>query len=454
MANALKKKETTEKSSTSVNERKAILTVLSALTMRAEIASRLGKSFGGKRDLYEALGYPTNPTFNDYMARYKRQDIAGAIIDAPVGECWRRPPQVTESLEEETEFEKAWTALVETKGIYHFLPRVDRLASIGHYAVLLMGFDDGKELSVEVKSAKKLLFLVPYSEQNATIATSVNDTKNERYGWPESYSISMKSPVGGDSSLTKQVHWSRVIHVAEGCLEDNVLGSPGLESVLNRLQDLELLMGGSAEMFWRGAFPGLGLNIAPDAQIGEQDLQAMRDELEEYIHGFKRTLRTKGIDIKELTPQVADPSNHVSVQIDAISCAKRIPKRILLGSERGELASSQDEKAWMNHIDERRRKHCEPMILRPLIDRLIRVGVLPTPKEKYTAIWPDLMIPSEKDKAEVGEIRSRTLGNFVNAIGAESVVPISIFQKKMLGLSQDEISQIDLIQGQEDKSID
>lgn len=435
-----------------VNERKAVLTVLSALTMRAEIASRLGKSFSDKRDLYEALGYNKNPTFNDYMARYKRQDIASAIIDAPVGECWRRPPQVTESLEEETEFEKTWTALVEAKGIYHFLPRVDRLASIGHYAVLLMGFDDGKELNVEVKSAKKLLFLVPYSEQNATIATSVNDTKNERYGWPETYSISMKSPPGGDSGITKQVHWSRVIHVAEGCLEDNVLGSPGLESVLNRLQDIELLLGGSAEMFWRGAFPGYGFNIAPDATIGEQDLTNLKDEIEDYMHGLKRYLRLRGVDVESLAQQVADPSNHVSVQIDAISCAKRIPKRILLGSERGELASSQDEKAWMDHIDERRRKHCEPMILRPLIDRLIKVGVLPPPKEKYTAIWPDLMIPSEKEKAEVGEIRSRTLGNFVNAIGAESVVPISIFQKKMLGFSQEEITQMDLIREQEDEN--
>ena len=45
-----------------------------SLSGRANILSRLGKSYGGDRDVYEALGYPTVIGFNDYAARYERQD--------------------------------------------------------------------------------------------------------------------------------------------------------------------------------------------------------------------------------------------------------------------------------------------------------------------------------------------------------------------------------------------
>ena len=108
--------------------------------------------------------------------------------------------------------------------------------------------------------------------------------------------------------------------------------------------------------------------------------------MDSYLHGFQRYLRLQGIDIQELKPQLADPSNHFAVLINMISIATGIPKRILLGSERGELASSQDEKNWADQIDSRRKDHCEPMILRPLIDSLIGVGVLPEPKGEYVVV--------------------------------------------------------------------
>ena len=423
---------------------RGVLAGLSELVTRSGMAAYLGKSYGGDRDLYTALGYKTTLDYKDYLARYQRQDIASAIIEAPVKASWRYQPMITETDEEETAFEKDWAALSEKLQAYHYFSRLDIVTGIGRYGVLLIGFNDGVDLSLPVRRASDVLYLMPYSESSAKITSFVTDESDRRYALPEMYRINITT--GSDTGAkSMNVHWTRVIHVAENATENDVYGTPRLKKVFNRLEDLERIVGGSAEMFWRGAFPGFGLPIQADASVSDQTLSQLQDEMEKYLHGFQRYLRLQGVDIKELKAQVADPSNHVSVIVDMISAATRIPKRILLGSERGELASSQDERNWMQQIDERRHNLCEAKIIRPFIDRLIEFGVLSKPTEHYTVEWPDLLTPSDKDKAEVGEIRAKALKNYVEAVGAETIVPSEIFLKKFLNLTNEDIEQIDNI---------
>lgn len=438
-----------------INQTKKLLQIMSALTQRAGISASLGKSFGGDRDLYTALGYKLLPTFADYMGRYKRQDIAQAIIDAPVRACWRQVPEITESEDKPTDFEIKWIDLVGRRSVFHYLSRCDRLSSIGEYAVLLLGFDDGIELNEEVTHASDLLYLMPYSQDAASIDKYDEDTKSERYGQVNQYKINMSVGTSG-TSISKQVHWSRVIHVSQGNLVTEVFGIPRLECVLNRLEDLERISGGSAEMFWRGAFPGLAFKLDKLAEFDDQkqSLSELKDQVDEYIHGLRRDLRLQGITVESIAQQVADPSHHVSMLLDLIAAAVRIPKRILMGSERGELASSQDEKNWALHIDGRRQEHCEAKILRPLINRLVDVKVLPKPKEGYTVNWPDILTASDKEKAEVGAIKTKALKDYVDALGAAEVLPVSIFLKDILGFTTDEIEQIDAIVGEQQAEVE
>jgi hypothetical protein len=424
------------------NEKQQLYALASELAMRSILASRLGQSYGGDRDIYAALGYPKILDYAQYEARYQRQDIAKAIIDAPAEDSWRDFPKVEEPTEESTDFELTWDKLAKEKKLANILPRLDRLASLGRYAVLLLGFDDKGEFSTEVTKASNLLYAMPYSESSAKAATYERDKTNPRYGLPVTYNISSKDAENKTSSMI--VHWSRIIHVAEDCLENDVFGIPRLEAVYNRLQDLELISGGSAEMFWRGAFPGLGFTQdGLSADLTDVEKTAFKEQVENYVHNLQRYLSMKGVKIDQLAVQVADPTNHIAIQIDLISAAVRIPKRILLGSERGELASSQDERAWATRIDKRRKTYCGPLIIQPLIERLVSVGVLPLPKEKYDIKWPDPLAPSEKDKAEIGEIRARSLASYTNAIGADTFIPLEIFAEKFLGLSPQDITRID-----------
>jgi hypothetical protein len=389
---------------------------MSAIATRQDIAARLGKSYGDNRKLYEALGYKLSPTYNDYAAKYQRM-------------------------------EKKWLELCKKHRIFHYLSRADRLGSLGTYSVLFLGFNDSADTKQEAITARDLLYLMPYSMVNATISQYDIEPKSERYGKPLIYKINPKSISSMSSSKAAtniEVHHSRIIHVAEDCLEDDVEGIPRLRSVLNRLEDIEKLAGGSAEMFWRGAYQGLAFLTKEGRTMGTQTLDMIETEMEKYQHDLQRYLRIDGMDVQNLAPQIADPKGHMDVQLDLLSAATRIPKRILLGSERGELSSSQDEKNWAKVIQARQREHCEAVMLRPLVDRLIAVKILPKPgKDEYTVEWPDLLAPGDRDKAEIGEIRSKALKAYVDSIGAEDVLPPSMFLEKMLGCTDEEIMEID-----------
>jgi len=420
---------------------------LSMLVTRASLMSKLGKQYGGDREIYKALGYPsTEITFSDYYAKYLRQDIAKAIIDRPVKATWQGSIELIETNDEKrTTFEKDWINLFRDFGLKSVLSRVDRLAGIGKYGVLLLGFDDTptiEDFSKPVKSGKRKLFYIkPFSEESAKINSYVSDNKDKRYGLPEFYDIVTTDPASNNTRTVK-VHHSRVIHVVEDVLESEVEGIPKLQAVYNRLMDLEKLVGGDAEMFWRGARPGYQGKILPNYQMTSKTEQDLKDQIDEYENNLRRILVNEGLELESLAQQIADPANHVNIQIQMISAVTGIPQRILLGSERGELASSEDRGEWMMFIQARREDHVEPHILRPLVDKLIKHGVLPEPSDGYTIKWDDLYSMSEKARVDIGKARATALREYTLNPMAEAIIPPSTFMQFFLGLTSDQIELI------------
>lgn len=386
----------------------------------------------------EALDYPIDIDYYAYRHRYKRQDIAQRIVKAPVGATWRYEPSVYESTEEDTPFEKSFDELKRSINLYYYLYKLDLLASLGRYAVLYLGFNDNKDVSLPVINANNLVYVTPVAEPQANIVQWNTDIKSPRHGKPEVYQISL--PVGeGLAPAVKNVHWSRIIHVAENSLENDVYGLPRLEVVYNRLIGLEKLAGGSPEMYWRGARPGYTAQAIDNGIVNDSQLDDLKEQLSNFVNNLQRWLYVEGLNIQSLSPQVVSPKDHVEVQLQLISAACRIPIRILTGSERGELASNQDERAWLSYIDERREEVGEKLILRPLVDRLISADVLKAPKEEYYIEWPPALVLSEKDRAEIGKIHTDSLATYTNSIGASDLMPPEIFLKRELGMSDAEI---------------
>jgi uncharacterized protein len=425
----------------------ARLQVLSALSSRATLAAKLGQQYGTDRDIYEALGYPTDILYNDYSTRYERQDIAKAIINRPISKTWKGPLILSEAGDDnETAFEKAWKELDDQLKLKSKFIRLDKLSSIGMYGVLLLGFDDVSNQMDWTKpvdgNKRKLIYVKPLGEGSAKVNTYANQSRDPRFGMPNVYDIELRQP-GTDKRTALQVHHTRVLHVAGELLESEYDGEPILKAVYNRLMDLEKLVGGSAEMFWRGARPGFQGKIDPEFQMSADDEEALEEQVNEYEHNLRRILMTKGVDMQALATQVTDPAAHVDIQLQMISAVTGIPKRILVGSERGELSSSQDKEEWLENIQERREEHAEPHIIKPFVDVCIKYGVLPKPTTNdWQVEWSDLFAPSEKDKAEVGKTRATALKEYTQNPIAEATVPPDAFMEYFLGLSADQIEHI------------
>ena len=394
----------------------------SALVSRYALSGLAGSTFGGDRDLFTLLGYKQDPTIADYRGQYDRVDIAGRIIDAYPAATWSDPPDVYDSEDEgtETAFERAWDSLAQKHKIIQVLRRADTLAGLGQYAIILIGFAGADALDKPLAgSGKKLIYLAPYGQDVASIQKYEEDPTNPRFGLPAEYQI---SATVGLKSISMRVHHSRVIHIAEGALDNLVFGQPRLGRVFNRINDTIKVIGGSAEMFWRAAFKGLHADIDKEFTPSADSLEAFKDSMDEYFHNLRRVIRTQGVTISPLSGETSDPTGIFQAIMQLISGSTGIPMRILLGSERGELASSQDERNWNKRVQERQATHAEPNILRPLVDRLIEAGALPRPLNgEYEIEWPDLLALGKTEKADIGLKHAQAASTLISS-GAEQII--------------------------------
>lgn len=413
--------------------------------IRSAIARVFGQTHQGARDPWESFGYPEELEPEHFMLLYKRHDIAQRIVRAFPQATFRDAPTVYDeagSTAEESEFVHAWEQLCQRKNVLHYLERADRLASIGHYGVLLLGFRDGQDMRTPLSNRRAdLLYMAPYDETRVTAVTWNTDSQDPRFNMPETYTIQTGALTttgtrSGGRTQSVIVHHSRVLHIAEYLESDEVEGTPRLEAVYNRFKDLEKIVGGGAETFWLLANRGLALIAESDANLSDEDKKAAREQAEEYQHQLTRVLALQGIDAKSLGSETPDGSGQVGVLLDLIAGATGIPKRILIGSERGELSSEQDENNWSSRIDERRKHFAGPRMVRPFIEKMIITGNLPQPTGDWGIDWPAAAGMSDAQKADISLKRAQTLQAYTAsiALGGDAIVPPEEFRQEFLGL--------------------
>lgn len=396
----------------------ALRVLSSDLLSRSRFADKFGLSFddgtGFKRDLWKALGYPSSLTIADYRSRYERGDISERIIEAYPRGTWSGGADIQEDedVEIRTQFELDIYSLITRLKIWSKLKSADILAGLGHYSVLLIGTSLPGKLDVELPklispNPDTVIHLTAYAEDRAKIDKLETNPSSPRFGLPLLYEIDLGTDlISADISRTRvkttnrvKVHWSRVIHIAEGLLENDIYGKPRLRSVWNKLMDIDKVSGGGSEAAWRRMDPGLHVDIDADAELDPDEENAISDEVDEYLHNLRRTIRTRGARINPLTANVINFGPNVDSLLKFISGTTSIPIRILVGSERGELASTQDRDNWHDAIDDRREDFGEPLI-RQLVDRFIEYGIVSAPSQ-YQVIWPSIDTSTEDDKAGI-----------------------------------------------------
>lgn len=306
--------------------------------------------------------------------------------------------------------------------------------------------EEGQPGKEEKQPGRRLLFMRAFDESLVQIVQYESDVRNPRFGMPVMYRITLNDPRDmhggiGLTAATVRVHWSRVIHLADNLGSSEIFGVPRMRPVLNRLLDLRKLYSGSAEMYWRGAFPGLALSTHPT--LGgdvEVDRDKIRDTMENYFNGLQRYLMLMGMSAQTLSPQVVDPTSQISLQIEAICIQLGCPVRVFKGSERGELASSQDDSAWNDRLRERQNSYLTPRVIAPLVDRLIAAGVLPQPRG-YSIEWPDLTSLSQTDKASLGSARAQALAAYTG-VQPTGLIGKFDYLTRVIGMEDEEAAAV------------
>lgn len=390
----------------------------SAIVERFILARSMGMTHAGKRDVYGVLGYDETVTAAQYRDRYRRGGIAKRVVDAYPNAVWRGDGEVIEDedVDVETEFEKQWWELNDQHRVWSMLQRTHVLASLGSFATILIGAQGDLASPLPTGKPGTILYLRPIgggvinesSDRKATASTTDanimidtwdEDTKSKRFGLPLTYQLK-----NNNFTVPPRVHWTRLVHVpAPGFLDDDVFGPPCLEDVWNYLIDLDKVSGGGAEAFWMRANAGTQFDIDkkmtmnPDPKQAEAELVRMQEQIDAYVHQMSRVFRTRGVNVNQLSSDVADFSGAQDAILTLIAGTKGIPKRILTGSEMGKLASEQDSDNWNDQVKDCRTSYAHPVILRPFIERLIEYGYLVKPVE-WQPKWPETGAMSDEEK--------------------------------------------------------
>lgn len=437
--------------------------IVNVLSARQEIFRRL---LDPRRDIAAECGHPRDPIDPlIYQELIDRDPIAARVNEVYPRESWRVQPVVYETEQEDcdTDFEASLDEFpkqlssnggcdyyedTEGNALWELCQRADVEVGKGQYGVLFYGLNDSDDLSQPVNLAcsnLKVNYIRPLPEYMAQIAQYDSDRRSPRYGMPLSYTINTFDPRESNSGIgvplqSFSVHYSRVTHIPSDVTTNEVFGAPRLRSVLNRLLDLQKLYGGSAEMYWKGAFPGLSIETQPQlAGDVPVDRAEMRNMMEQYFNGLQRYLALMGFTAKTLAPVVVDPTAQIKVHLEAICIRLGIPMRIFLGSERGELSSAQDTNEWADRIRARQRYYVSYRIIRPLINKLIELKQLCQPKQ-FRIYWPDIATPSKLERAQYAAAVTQSLSQLAN--GADSYIAPVDYWTKLLEYTTEEAESI------------
>jgi hypothetical protein len=402
----------------------------SALLERSAFAAKIGQSFGGKRNLYDACGYDSVINAAQIWDMYNRGGIAKRVIHAFPDSTWARPPQLY--MKGNDAWNTAFDKFAIETGLWSAIHRADVLAALGRYAIILIGTDKGA-LEMPLKGAKKVTFFQPYAESNARISKWVTDPTSDRFGQPEEYMIYPQSAQrvasGGSTQSGGQlgdsvmpvaamfrVHASRIIHVAQGGLQSKVYGIPAYFPIWNYLTDLQKVVGASSESYWRSAYQGMHANVDKDLDLSADDEANLSEELDEYQHDLRRIIRTRGVSVQSIGSTVANPKGAFDVILTLISGTTGIPARILVGNEAGQLASSQDKGFWAERIEENRELHCIPNIILPMMRWLDASGIMKMDVTAVSLLWPEAYRMSPLERGQQSAQTARTVANLAKAL--------------------------------------
>lgn len=412
--------------------------------------SNYGESPDGRRDYLDNFSYPKPGEMDaqDYQDRADRQDPAFTLTYRPVSTTWRYDPRIHDDGSDEdadpTDFEQDIQSIFDTlphgSGLPAYWEWADRKQRPCNYGLLLLGLDDGRELAEPVDEAaldnvEDLQYCNTFSQADVTSWRTAGEYDRSapirdgvvRPDKPVLYELRFDRPTadGDVTTDSKLVHYSRIIHIVEEPTSSEYIGRSCLERHINRLFDYEKVMGSSAEAHYASVDRKFIVNADDDSAVPTNDLtdhmEQYDKQLREMLNDMRTAMFTQNSDVDVIGGSAIDPTGMVDKLYESFAGPSGMPQRIMTGSERGDLASTQDRYNYLEGIGERQGQFVNDAIVRPSIARLIRFGVVSDPlhpDNEFTITWPELFSLTELERADLQAKRAKALKDIEAAIAS------------------------------------
>jgi len=425
-----------------------ILNTVRTLSRRLGSGGLFGISPDGKRDFNALFGYGEFLDYADYLAMYKRGGIANTVVAKVAKACWRDMPIIKDG---DNEILKDELNALKKAKFFRAMERADILNRIGNFSVLVIGVADDQDLDKPVGTAQKdsfkSMFFNPYSYDGIEIVETDKDPASPRFGLPVLYQLQTIDVDGSKRKQTqiisRNVHYSRIVHLAEGMLDSTIEGTSALQAPWNALTDKEKIRGSSAESYFRNSRQKLALETTEGAKASTNpaDKAALKQNVEDFQNGLEDVLRLNNMKANMLQPQIASPRESFDICVEETAGTTGIPVRILTTKAGGNVTGSEDKATWNALVGDRQDQECSIYLLDAL-GIMNEAGILKLP-ENAEVVWPVQSSLSEKEASESMNNKASAFKSTVDAlslIGGDEVVAESAF--KAIGLEDIEIDDI------------
>lgn len=387
----------------------AISGVLNSLQRRMPFG--LAQVFLGgstKHDHYKDFGWPEQLAFKDLRRAYMRNSLAAAGVDKTISKTWQDSPEIWESEEAaESKLEADIRKHLTKIRFWQACAEADRRSMVGRYSALVMRIGDGLNWDQPVTSViggiQALTGVVVLWEDQLHVSSYDQDPRSPTYGQPSMFEFSETEVGGAKIARRIKVHPDRVlIWSDDGTMDCRSALEPGY----NDLVDAEKVKGAGGEGFWKTS-RGAPIIEAPQgmspeslmrmmgAKDGSETLDKINEQIDNFQQGFDKGLMLGGMTATPMTISLPNPEFFFSNPVQCFAASLQIPIKILLGSQTGERASTEDSKEWAKTCNSRRVGRCLPL-LDNVVERLTGWGLLP-PKD-WTVGWSDLTEDSASEK--------------------------------------------------------
>lgn len=389
-----------------------------AVTAVMNSVRRVAEMFPGyfgqtKHNYAKDFGWPDYVSFEMLFKMYQRNGLAKAAVHKTASKTWEDFPKlVSDANDANSPAEKAVIKQFNKLNLWQKMAEADRRAMVGHYSALILRVADNKRFDEPLDGSKvgiqNLVEVVVAWSSQLEVSQWDTDVQSDTYGQPLMYQFNEAEIIENRKVNPRvrsfMVHPSRVMIWSS---DGTVFGKALLEAGYNDLIDMEKIKGAGGEGFWKNAKAAPVLEVDKEASLREMAaamgveesgiLEAMNKQVDSYAKGFDQVLMLQGITAKPMNVQLSVPESFFMTALMSFAASVEIPLKILVGSQSGERASTEDAKEWAQTTNARRVNYILPLINR-FKDMLIEGGLL---TGEWAVSWSDLTKATVSDKLEL-----------------------------------------------------